>query len=269
MPPQYPSALVPIFTTRHKRLLNHVLRGTYEELMDELYKIAEEDLDASQLPPGHPDKKNVDASMRLILNDRDTGKFEIPKLLHTVDEAYGPRLANCRTAQGDRYWLSQPKKVEIFIANLRRIHRAQLARDPSGKTVANQSPIEVGCSDVISTHIGAHSLKSDLTGSTKLWGFMLSCLKELKIKIHIVTLAILKVWTPEQINLGEILITVLTGSLVEDGGYNISQAGSKPQLMKPVNYDQEFEEIFGSSSGQSGRIREEYGKLSRSCLLTG
>jgi DNA repair exonuclease SbcCD ATPase subunit len=43
------------------------------------------------------------------------------------------------------------------------------------------------------------------------------------------------------------LITVLTGSLVEDGGYNISQAGSKPQLMKPVNYDQEFEEIFESS----------------------
>jgi hypothetical protein len=52
--------------------------------MDELYKIAEEDLDASQLPPGHPDKKNVDASMRLILNDRDTGKFEILKLLHTI-----------------------------------------------------------------------------------------------------------------------------------------------------------------------------------------
>jgi hypothetical protein len=52
--------------------------------MDELYKIVEEDLDLSQLPPGHPDKKNVDASMRLILNDRDTGKFEILKFLHTI-----------------------------------------------------------------------------------------------------------------------------------------------------------------------------------------
>jgi hypothetical protein len=77
---------------------------------------------------------------------------------------------------------------------------------------------------------------------------MLSCLKVLKIKIHIVTLAILKVRTPEQINLGELLITALTGSLVEDGGYNISQAGPKPQLLNPVNYDQESEEIFRSSS---------------------
>jgi hypothetical protein len=37
--------------------------------MDELYKIAEEDPDASQLPPDHPDKKTVDASIRLILSD--------------------------------------------------------------------------------------------------------------------------------------------------------------------------------------------------------
>lgn len=203
------------------------------------------------MPVANPDELRYVKSNGLDGTQLQKLSFDEQELVHLakqVDEAYGPRPANCGTARGDRYWLSQPKKVEIFIANLRRIHRAQLARDPSGKTAANQSPIEVGCSDVISTHIGAHSLKSDLTGSTKLWGFMLSCLKVLKIKIHIVTLAILKVWTPEQINLGEILITVLTGSLVEDGGYNISQAGTKPQLMKTVSYDQEFEEIFGSSS---------------------
>jgi hypothetical protein len=88
-----------------------------------------------------------------------------------------------------------------------------------------------------------HSLESDLSSSTNPWCLMLSCLTILHINFEIVALPVLQIWQQDQRAIAEVLITMLAGSLVEDGGYNPIQAGTSIGTSK-LSYWKEQMKVF-------------------------
>lgn len=124
---------------------------------------------------------------------------------------------------GERWWISADNKTRLFLES--QSHRIN-KQDPAGKTRQIQSPMEVGCAVELQVQMTSQGKGSGLNLATKPWGFMLSCLKYMGMDTDIICLPVLKIWKKEQLLKGEVLITMLCSSLVEDGGYNTEQAGT-------------------------------------------
>jgi hypothetical protein len=127
--------------------------------------------------------------------------------------------------RGTRRFISGKRKTERMARNLADRSRTLLGLDPTGNARTTQSPLEVGFSIQLATRVRDHSLESNLSTTTKPWGLVLSCLKAMGLAPEIVCVPILQIWNEKQRALGEILVTMLAGSMICDGGFNPEQPG--------------------------------------------
>jgi hypothetical protein len=158
-----------------------------------------------------------------------------------IDAALGGELEK-DYKQGARSFMSAHGKTAVMIEKSE--ERIRLDLDPTGNVRQFQSPLEVGQSTNILSRMSSHDPRSGLGTATKTWSLLLSCLKTMKVTFNVVTTPIMLIWKSEQLNQAEILITLLGGSLVEDGGYNVKQAGTAPLPTNRRGYMVEMREVF-------------------------
>ena len=96
-----------------------------------------------------------------------------------------------------------------------------------------QSFTIVGNAEDVMRRVQDHRFLSSLSKTPKLWGLVGSCLKYMDLESQAVIVPICKAWKTEHINLGEILITVIAGSLVSRGGLNVYRPGTRSEKTAP------------------------------------
>lgn len=97
-----------------------------------------------------------------------------------------------------------------------------------------QSPIAVGNSNDTEKRKQAYRPSLGSLGNTaKVYGLTLSCLSYNGLSPQEVFVPIVKAWQVSQINLGEVLVTLLAGSLVSVGGFNVHAPGLKKETDPP------------------------------------
>ncbi|KAF7917132.1 hypothetical protein BELL_0164g00100 [Botrytis elliptica] len=151
-------------------------------------------------------------------------------------------LKTCQ--KGKRYFMPDKRyRMDLAFCNMIR-KRIRLDLDPSGLVRQIQMPCAIGCSE----HLNKRSLDYHpafaLQGVTKLWGFMLSCLEFLGIKMEIICLPVIKIWKAEQMNYAEILATLLAHSMADRNGLNVKGPGDKADLNRSVTFEEEKQQIF-------------------------
>ncbi|KAI3319418.1 hypothetical protein HD806DRAFT_508959 [Xylariaceae sp. AK1471] len=90
-----------------------------------------------------------------------------------------------------------------------------------------QSPLMVGNSNDTERREQSHCTISSLSHSAKTWGLLLSSLKHLGLEAEETFVPVCKAWEVEHINLAEILLTIIAGSLVSIDGLNVHPPGTK------------------------------------------
>ncbi|KAL2063390.1 hypothetical protein VTL71DRAFT_5195 [Oculimacula yallundae] len=73
---------------------------------------------------------------------------------------------------------------------------------------------------------------------------LLSVLKVLNIKMEVISIPLVKTWTPTQFKKAEVLITFLAGRLVTDGGCNPKQPGTSAGRLIGSKFEDERRELF-------------------------
>ncbi|KAF4636373.1 hypothetical protein G7Y89_g1713 [Cudoniella acicularis] len=154
--------------------------------------------------------------------------------------------AECQagTAAGKRELVQGNNKSAIFYQRLSKRINPQL--DPSGDVRQLQSLTQVGCSNTLNTRMGQYQPRTGMKSTPKTWQLVLGCLAVLGIDVEIVGLPILKIWKEEHLELSEILVTSLAGSLIEQYGINPVAPGT--QSFNGDNLDLETEEVFEECS---------------------
>ncbi|KAI8963171.1 hypothetical protein F5Y11DRAFT_167601 [Daldinia sp. FL1419] len=137
-------------------------------------------------------------------------------------------------------WWAQPRfsgsgkanksqSVNHMISMLRKRNIAGVDRNEP----CRQSVCMVGNSDDIMCRTQNHRLISSLSNSAKTWGLLVSCLKYAGIEAEDTILPACKAWKVKHINMAEILLTVLSGSLISVGGLNVKSPGTKSEKSPP------------------------------------
>ncbi|KAI0391858.1 hypothetical protein F5Y17DRAFT_387475 [Xylariaceae sp. FL0594] len=141
---------------------------------------------------------------------RDPGKIEMPRF-------------------GSPGTLPAARHIRQMITHLCR--RSEPSWD--GHQTCLQSPMMVGSSDDAEREKQNHRVVTEFTHTSKTWGLLISTLKYIRVEVEETFVPVLKAWEPEHINMGEILLTVVTGSLVSVDGFNVHQSGTKPVTLQP------------------------------------
>ncbi|KAI1480863.1 hypothetical protein F4774DRAFT_424774 [Daldinia eschscholtzii] len=128
--------------------------------------------------------------------------------------------------------LQQPKcmssrktiaNIEALIEMLGR--RVNPALD--GKVFQLSSPVYVGCGTVLTRRMIQHnpSYHNMVTSSNAL-KLLISCIRYMGLKPIVHEIPVVMVWEPKQVQLAEILVTVLSQSLISLSGLNVVQPGT-------------------------------------------
>lgn len=125
-------------------------------------------------------------------------------------------------------------KARRYADELRK--RASASPDPTMTVYQQQSPLYVGCTaKPVKLRTAQHLPGSGLRGTSPLLALTLSCINaSLGLVPESVVVPVLQTWTPEQLSIGEQLVTGLSGSLVYEGGLNIMQAGGHAGETDPI-----------------------------------
>jgi hypothetical protein len=83
----------------------------------------------------------------------------------------------------------------------------------------------------------------------------------LKIRFESVCLPIVKLWKPNQLKLAEIMITMLSGSIIWDSGLNEVQPGGKAARADPDKFGEALKQIFIHKSWTTANLRKSEEKL--------
>lgn len=92
-----------------------------------------------------------------------------------------------------------------------------------------QSFTMVGNSQDIQRRVQDHRMISHMGKTAKLWALMAFCLTYIAVDPQDVIVPVCKAWKLEHMNLGEVLVTIIAGSLVSRGGLNVHPAGTRSE----------------------------------------
>ncbi len=111
--------------------------------------------------------------------------------------------------------------------------RAVDGSDEKEQINLHQFPLQIRSSSSMTEGMATNCPIDGLKKSAKVYMLLLSCMKELKIPFVTTQQSVLKVWMEGMLQLGEIMVTMLSGSLIIDGGLNAAAVGT------PANFDPE------------------------------
>ena len=180
---------------------------------------------------------------------------ELERMFVRRSEPYQEVLADTMLGERRLSWAG----ASVFCKKLEQRMSATL--DPDGTTRQKQSVIQVGCSGNLDRRMNDHEPLADLSRSSHSWALLCSCLKKLKIRFESVCLPIVKVWKPDQLKLAEIMVTMLSGSMIWDGGLNEVQPGGRAARADPGKFGEALKQIFIHKSWTTDNLNESEKKL--------
>ncbi|KAI1458661.1 hypothetical protein F4805DRAFT_121688 [Annulohypoxylon moriforme] len=193
------------------------------------------------------DKAYAKPADQLVVDDR-SGSFIVPD-----DDIDDPTDTDC-TTDGDMEnseddapasvpALEMPKYASRGIRG-RSIHVRRLAEMLERRHLHDLDPTEpckqsvnmVGNAGDIERRTQAHRLiTSNLRNSAATWGVLIYCLKYAGLEPEETIIPVCKTWELKQINMAEILVTVLAGSLISVDGLNVKEPGTRPEKHAPAD----------------------------------
>lgn len=182
-----------------------------------------------------------------------------------IEEAFTiSGLDTSLTKGGGRHLLSGKHGVKTIAFYNTLLERTSLGSelDPNGTIIHKQSPCGVGFSKELSGRMECHLSDNDLSSTNKPWQLIRSCLEVMGIEVKPVVIPVLKLWSEDQRALGEIMITLLCGSLIEDGGFNPTQAGSL-RKESTRSHNKEEAEVFSDNTFFVDNSKNEEAELQR------
>ncbi|OTA96353.1 hypothetical protein M434DRAFT_9022 [Hypoxylon sp. CO27-5] len=113
--------------------------------------------------------------------------------------------------------------IDALVAMLRR--RVNPNFDPDVPQVS--SPAYADCSHNVSQAMPNHDPdNSSLLSSSNVWRLLILCIQYIGLRVIVRTVPIIMVWEESQIQLSEVLVTVLSQSLITQNGLNVIQPGT-------------------------------------------
>jgi len=114
------------------------------------------------------------------------------------------------------------------------------------KVRLSQLPMQVGCSNDLQSCMVAHEYRGTKFKTSEAKPLRLLCgvLRRLEIEPEVVSIPIFKVWLPEQLHISEILLTLLTGSLIYEGGLNSKAPGGQKGKLTEGKFENTLAQIF-------------------------
>ncbi|KAI1410070.1 hypothetical protein F5Y13DRAFT_202695 [Hypoxylon sp. FL1857] len=120
------------------------------------------------------------------------------------------------------------RNIDELMAMLRR--RVNPNFDPDVPQLS--SPAYVGCSHMVSKRMINHNPDfSNLLSSSNVWRLLIECIRHIGLRAIVHTIPIIMVWEKPQIRLSEVLVTVLSQSLISQNGLNVIQPGTSSSSM--------------------------------------
>jgi hypothetical protein len=144
------------------------------------------------------------------------GLYLFKKVQHDTQNYYMPHFASTRGQD-------KSHNIHAMIAALKKRNR----QDWDDEVECLQSPFLVGNWNDTEKREQSHRTISTLRQPAKTWGLLLSTLKHLGLEVEETFVPVCKAWELEHINLAEILLTVIGGSLVSVDGLNVHPPGTK------------------------------------------
>ncbi|KAI1747156.1 hypothetical protein F4782DRAFT_448749 [Xylaria castorea] len=137
-----------------------------------------------------------------------------------------------------------------------------------------QSPLMVGNAGNMKKRIVDHVPNNSLSKTPKVWGLLLSCMCVMGLPYEVQAAPLFRAWVDaRQLNVAEVLGTVLAGSLISVAGLNVKQPGTRDEDARTDTYGYLngkkhvfaaktwFKENLELSLRESDRIRKIQGEL--------
>ena len=150
------------------------------------------------------------------------------------------------TIGGDRYWIKANGKTwpigfvqklrDRVLVGGRLLEKAQYPK---------QSPLEVGCAINLQDRMKDHDIEGDMKGSTPAWMVGVNVLKSMDVRPIRLAFPIVYIMDYDrEMQLAEILITIISGSMCDKGGYNSHPAGTTSIPKSAVDYAYLQEKLY-------------------------
>ncbi|KAL2072909.1 hypothetical protein VTL71DRAFT_12252 [Oculimacula yallundae] len=83
-----------------------------------------------------------------------------------------------------------------------------------------QSPLYIGCSKDLAARVHYYDPLGTMSAASKSWRLLMSILKHCGIEVDTIMIPLIKIWETSHLNKAEILLTMLAGSHISEGGLN-------------------------------------------------
>ncbi|KAI0480033.1 hypothetical protein GGR56DRAFT_671187 [Xylariaceae sp. FL0804] len=124
--------------------------------------------------------------------------------------------------------LAVDKDGSTNVRNLIAMFQDRCAPDPESEAIVQiQSPILVGNAGWMRSRILSHFADGTMNKSAKVLGLTVSCLRTMGVRAEVQVAPLFRVWREEQVDLAEVLGTLLAGSLLPGRGFNVKQPGTR------------------------------------------
>jgi phage terminase Nu1 subunit (DNA packaging protein) len=217
---------------------NRLLEGKFAHLTNGRYFAGE----GIVITPELANKPEEDNASEAKLIETPCGKWSKEERIQTHED--------CRN--GIRRLSHSQNLLQLKALELRR--RRDL--DQTGTIRQIQTPIQVGCSRNMGRRVWDHSTKDKLSRSSKAWALLVGCLTSIGLSPEWVSVPVVKVWKREQLEIAEILVTMLAGSLICDGGLNGIQPGTQSMEDEPAKFELALRQIFKQKTWTEEQIQE-------------
>ncbi|KAI9643178.1 hypothetical protein NHQ30_007794 [Ciborinia camelliae] len=172
--------------------------------------------------------ERYNAGREIKITDKSTQEEIDDYELAAKIESYYPRRSD--GASNDQIQLECKQGYRYFDGRevCRRLGiRINHSYDPSEGIQQQQTPAYVGLSSSLPNRIAAYQPLGNLRGACKDWVFTCACMRSAGIRLSATVLTIFKCFGPGHLELGEVLLTILAGSMQYDSGFNGVGPGRK------------------------------------------
>ena len=90
-----------------------------------------------------------------------------------------------------------------------------------------QAPMMVGNASNLRRRINDHFADTSMSATPKLWALTISCLRMMDVPVQVQVAPLFCAWEMDQVDLGEVLGTIIGGTLLPGDGFNVKQPGTR------------------------------------------
>lgn len=141
---------------------------------------------------------------------------------------YDPRYARPRFGGLPPRLVETPRDMSKNIRHLIAMFEKRCAgREEDEEVFQWQAPMMVGNAANLRNRTSVHYHDSSMSSTSKVWALTISCLRMMGVLARVQVAPLFCAWTLDQMDLGEVLGTILGGTLLPGDGFNVKQPGTR------------------------------------------